>query len=361
MSADDVSMNGSALCRLGDRSRNACYDSHPTSSTHVERSPISVSLCLSNHLQQVSTNSFTSTRRRKMIPELSSSAQGSYEHRWAAPAWRRWTYWRVQLANLKNWRYGNAPPVAKFRTIRSDSVLAGSKLSFKQFLTLMYYLSSKSLSNVETRDCWIHRAGWEDNTSDLAHHDNTLVTMATLLLPRQHIGPRSPWQYFGYHGNITVTMTTPRTSLTMTILWLPWQHIGPRSPWQYFGYHGNTTVTKTTHRTSLTMTILWLPWQHYYYHDNTYDLALHANTSILSWHHCTVTMTTHRTSFTMTTQLLPWQYLGLRSPWQYFGYHDSASVCYHDNTSYFFHHDNILVTMTTLLLPWQHLGHRSMT
>ncbi len=37
----------------------------------------------------------------------------------------------------------------KFRNIRSESVLAGSKLSFKTFLSLIFYFSIRSLSNVE--------------------------------------------------------------------------------------------------------------------------------------------------------------------------------------------------------------------
>jgi hypothetical protein len=48
--------------------------------------------------------------------------------------------------DLKIWRCTSC---RKFRNIRSDSVLARSNLSFKQFLTLMYYFSSKSLTNVE--------------------------------------------------------------------------------------------------------------------------------------------------------------------------------------------------------------------
>ena len=37
----------------------------------------------------------------------------------------------------------------KFKNIRSDSYLAGSKLSFQTFLTLVFYFSMRSLTNVE--------------------------------------------------------------------------------------------------------------------------------------------------------------------------------------------------------------------
>ena len=52
----------------------------------------------------------------------------------------------TKSADLLIWK---CPSCKKFKNIRSDSVLAGSKLSFKQLLTLVYYFSFKSLTNTE--------------------------------------------------------------------------------------------------------------------------------------------------------------------------------------------------------------------
>ncbi len=49
-------------------------------------------------------------------------------------------------ADLYLWR---CPTCRKTKNIRSDSILAGSKISFKLFLTLIYYFSCKSLTNVD--------------------------------------------------------------------------------------------------------------------------------------------------------------------------------------------------------------------
>ena len=49
-------------------------------------------------------------------------------------------------ADLFIWR---CPSCRKFKNLRTDSVLTGMKLSFKSFLTLIFYFSIRCLSNIE--------------------------------------------------------------------------------------------------------------------------------------------------------------------------------------------------------------------
>ena len=49
-------------------------------------------------------------------------------------------------ADLSVWK---CPSCKKYKNIRSNSVLSGSNLSFKHFLTLVFYFSIRSLTNIE--------------------------------------------------------------------------------------------------------------------------------------------------------------------------------------------------------------------
>ena len=50
-------------------------------------------------------------------------------------------------ADLYIWKCGR--PCKRTKNIRTGSVLSGSNLPFQHFLLLIYYFSSKSLTNVE--------------------------------------------------------------------------------------------------------------------------------------------------------------------------------------------------------------------